>query len=288
MAQLDSCRSMRAGEHSRISAAEQCEAVNPRGLHPTAARPGRLTMAAMTRCGVELALETTSRMHSMAVSLEGGPIRSHELPPGQRHEMGMVRAAADWLATLGLSASALQTLYISQGPGSFTGTRMALATAHMLAMRGGIKLVGVPTALALADAVNPREVNCPRLAVVMNIKHDTGCCQSFEVGDDGCWLPVDGLSVQPIESWLIGLRNSGDGIIAVLATMPLQAELGDGLLPLSDRWATPRADRVLAVGRRLAEGDGAEADLGYPMPIYGRRPEAVTLWEKRQQAGQNR
>lgn len=52
-----------------------------------------------------------------------------------------------------LSASDLELVAVTVGPGSFTGIRAALALAHGLALAVGVPVVGVTVGEALADAL---------------------------------------------------------------------------------------------------------------------------------------
>jgi tRNA threonylcarbamoyl adenosine modification protein YeaZ len=52
-----------------------------------------------------------------------------------------------------MSASALDLVAVTIGPGSFTGIRAALALAHGIALAAGVPIVGVTLTEALADAL---------------------------------------------------------------------------------------------------------------------------------------
>lgn len=59
------------------------------------------------------------------------------------------------LERAGLALEDVSLIAVSSGPGSFTGLRVALATAKGLALAGDVPLVGVPTLEALAATVLP-------------------------------------------------------------------------------------------------------------------------------------
>jgi tRNA threonylcarbamoyladenosine biosynthesis protein TsaB len=97
-----------------------------------------------------LAIETTSPRAEVAV-VEGEEVVAALL---FRHRMDAARMLMPRIdATLqmaGVALPALAGIAVSLGPGSYTGIRIGVVTAKLLAAATGVKLVGVPTLEALA------------------------------------------------------------------------------------------------------------------------------------------
>lgn len=100
---------------------------------------------AIAGCGprLELALETEAMAAPALVALAGPTPRSD-----------LVMAAVDLLLrAAGLTPEQLAMVVASRGPGSFTGIRVALATAQGLAQAGGVPAHAFPSLLAQAARV---------------------------------------------------------------------------------------------------------------------------------------
>ena len=97
-----------------------------------------------------LAIETTEKRGSIAASLDGKVLQYNELPDGSRSAQSLVPAIRAVLRQLDWPVKSLHVIAVAVGPGSFTGLRVGLATARMLAYAVGAKLIGVNTLQAIA------------------------------------------------------------------------------------------------------------------------------------------
>ncbi len=126
-----------------------------------------------------------------------------------RHERDALRRLAglvrDVLGEAGLSASDIDVVACTRGPGSFTGIRVGVAAARALADACGARMAGVSTLRALCMAGGGGG-SCARLALAP--------CRPGEVyaglyrpDADGVWQPVRpdaALSVEALEQWVCG------------------------------------------------------------------------------------
>jgi tRNA threonylcarbamoyladenosine biosynthesis protein TsaB len=107
------------------------------------------TVLAIAACGprLEIALASPAAGAVGVVALAGPTPRSE-----------LVMAGVDLLLrAAGLERSAIEGVVATRGPGSFTGVRVALATAHGLAMALGIEAHGYSSLLAQAARTNEPE-----------------------------------------------------------------------------------------------------------------------------------
>jgi tRNA threonylcarbamoyl adenosine modification protein YeaZ len=103
-----------------------------------------------------LAVDAAGEGYGAAV-LDDGHVRAARRvgPGGPRASAGLLPLVAEVLAASGLTAAGLGLIAVVDGPGSYTGLRVALATAKGLALAGGCPLVGVDALAALAFAAGP-------------------------------------------------------------------------------------------------------------------------------------
>jgi tRNA threonylcarbamoyladenosine biosynthesis protein TsaB len=97
-----------------------------------------------------LALDTSSRLIGLALYDGVQVLSEHTWFSHDHHTVDLAPAVAEALEKTGLKASALSSLGVALGPGSFTGLRVGLALAKGLALVKRLPIVGVPTLDILA------------------------------------------------------------------------------------------------------------------------------------------
>ncbi len=221
-----------------------------------------------------LAIETSSRCGSISLGRDDRLLESVELDQPQRHNVALMPGIDAMVARHGATAGQLGEVYVSIGPGSFTGLRVAVATAKMLALTGGACTVAVPTIEVTAR-------NCPpdvkHLAVCLSCKHDRIYAGLFDrVGDT---IRPNG---QPRLMTVTQLLAESPRPLAILGD-PLPdmdgpgTNAGDTIRHLPPELAIPRSDHVWHLGRESARA-GRTTDPFALLPLYAREPEAVELW----------
>ncbi len=104
--------------------------------------------------GTYLALDTSTSVGSVCVAV-GGRVVARELIHGQgSHSSDLIPTIAGVLEAAGTDSSELTGLVVGAGPGSFTGVRVAAATAKGLAHALGIPLWAVSSLEAGAATVD--------------------------------------------------------------------------------------------------------------------------------------
>lgn len=229
-----------------------------------------------------LSIDTSSQVSSVAVlsaervaaeiSMQGALTHSETLMPHIETALRMAR----------VEKSELEGIAVSIGPGSFTGLRIGLASAKMMAYALHIPLIAVPTLEALAHHYICEGV---RLVPMMDAQKGNVYAQEFmwEAGLDGLHLrEKHALSILPLTEVIAGLENAEQPVILLGDAMQKKTTLA---LPANVRLAPiharmPRAACVgLAALTRLARGE--TDDPMTAAPLYLRRSEAEVLWEKR-------
>lgn len=92
-----------------------------------------------------LAIETTGQHASVALKDENGQIYFEQLEEKLNHLKGLIPLMEKVLDSGNLNIKDVQTIAVSQGPGSFTGIRIGISTVRSIAQITGAKIIGVPT-----------------------------------------------------------------------------------------------------------------------------------------------
>ena len=107
-----------------------------------------------------IAIETSTSYCSLAVSA-GDQVFSRHVLAEQRHAEILLDELDGLLADAGLPLSGVEGVAYGEGPGAFTGLRIACGVTQGLALARNLPVVGVGTLLALAeDAGEPRVIVC--------------------------------------------------------------------------------------------------------------------------------
>lgn len=229
---------------------------------------------------IVLAIETSQRLGSVAVRNARGEIDVEVLREAKRHDDDLIPAIDRMMDRQGLGPRDLGAVGVSVGPGGFTGLRIAVATVKMFAEALEVNVVPVPSALVAAQAT---EVGGERVLVVLASKGDTFWAtylQRDQAG--GRWVIDERQKPGLITSEAFSLggvdRVLADGHFPAAARQRVEAE-GVGIVE-------PRftADACLEVTEQLL-AEGGVVDPLELLPIYPRKPEAVSLWERKLKAG---
>ncbi len=208
-----------------------------------------------------LAIETSSEYLSFAIDTPNG-IVSREWLAGQKQSEITLPYLQVFLDELGLTMSDIKGIAYPNGPGSFTGLRIACGIAQGLAFARSIPVVGISTLAAIAEASGAiRAVSC------IDARMNQVYFASFEK-INGDWQEVIPALVcnpedvpQPAgKDWL----GVGNGFSAYADT--LAARIGEHLCEIKTE-LYPHAAQILALALpQFTAGQGKpahEAELVY-------------------------
>jgi len=97
-----------------------------------------------------LAIETAGPVASIVLADEGRVLARHFLEQPRTHSAGMIPAITSVLDAAGVARDELTAIAVGEGPGSFTGVRVAAATAKGLSHALGLPLYTVSSLLGAA------------------------------------------------------------------------------------------------------------------------------------------
>lgn len=223
---------------------------------------------------ISLAIEASGREHSIAIGRGDTLLFEGQMPEAGRHNVSLMPSVAEAFEGLSLPRRSLSEVYLSRGPGSFTGLRIGVATAKMLAMTLGCRLVGVESMDAMLDNV-PDEFE--RVAVGLNHKRGSVYGGVFK-RDGDAWVEQSKRQVDTVEAWLERVERPAAVLGQQLDLQGMSA--GEGLTLLPESLTSIRASAVWRIGRAMSNrGEFTSAHV--LSPLYVREPEAVSLWRER-------
>ena len=220
-----------------------------------------------------LALETSGKVASVAIGTGAGEVIGIEGPG-----IKLFPAMAGLLERAGWPAASLTDVFLSIGPGSFTGLRTAVTIARTLAWSAGVRIVAVPTMDVLARNALAADPPPGHVACLIDAKRSQAFCAAYRLEDGGytCIHPAELAAPGP---FLAGLPRP----LAVLGEgLPMHRPVLDaaGVQILPEPLWPGRAEHVLALGRPLADA-GRFTPARELVPLYIRRPEMEERWEQR-------
>ena len=247
-----------------------------------------------------LAIETSSRVGSVAMANENGLLAEVMFSGEMRHSVEILPCIRDLLARFHGTPDDIRQVYLSQGPGSFTGLRIAVTLAKAMVLANAVKVVAVDTLDVIAANV-PVSNETPRvIAPILDAKRDQFFVATYERQP----APRADLNAEPGSARGLALPNwaktQPDTIMTAEQFLRQFASpgtpvgiLGDGLLYHEDRFKadgirvldrpywSPTAGNVYRLGRRKAL-EGRFEDPLQLAPLY-LMPAEVTLKNLRPQ-----
>ncbi|HWE03907.1 MAG TPA: tRNA (adenosine(37)-N6)-threonylcarbamoyltransferase complex dimerization subunit type 1 TsaB [Tepidisphaeraceae bacterium] len=224
-----------------------------------------------------LVIETSGRLGSIAITEAGRVIAEDSFAHGLKHAAEMVPRIDALLKAAGWLPADVREIYVSAGPGSFTGLRIGITLAKTLAFATGAKIVAVPSAEVLARNAPSEAQN---VLIVLDAKRDQIFTARLHRDD-------------PRATWKIVEPAHLDTLPAMLSRAPRPVHLiGEGIsfhekfldradssviVTSEDLWR-PRPQAVAAIGFDLAR-EQLFTPLDSLTPIYIRKPEAEEKYE---------
>jgi tRNA threonylcarbamoyladenosine biosynthesis protein TsaB len=224
-----------------------------------------------------LILETSGRVAEVAVAQGSSLLVVRRLDESRRHARDVAPTVADLLHQQGWSARDLAAVLVSRGPGSYTGLRVGLISAKVLAYATGCVLLVIDTFAALA-AQTPDGIE--RVDVLADAQQDKVYVQSFVRSGEG-WRPATELAIRPFAQWLAGRDMSAS--VTGPGLRKWSAHLSGALL-LDENRRESHADSLLRLGLARYEA-GEQDDPWTAEPLYLRPSSAEQQWDARKVIG---
>ena len=247
----------------------------------------------MARKPFVLAVETSSRIGSVAVALGEKILAETAFSAPIRHSAEIFPAVRGLLDRFSREPKEIEQIYISIGPGSFTGLRIAVTFAKTMHLANAAKIVAVDTLDVIAANLTTKNTvqgsnherpttSEDRIATILDAKrgqffiavYKRNTSNGRQATSDGIWQKILPDSLMTASEFLEKFRGSNQLIWL----------LGDGLLYYKDKFKaqgvhfchekywSPRAGKVHSLGWQKALA-GQFADPVALQPLYLRAPD---------------
>ena len=216
-----------------------------------------------------LAIETSTDFLSLAVS-RGDAVFAHHVQAGQRHAELVLDSISDLLARAVLGIGDVEGIAYGEGPGSFTGLRIACGVAQGLALAGGRGVIGVSTLLALAEEAAV-STGADKVLACIDARMGEVYHAAFRKNGD-TWDVVQAPALSRPQEFPIPEGTSWNGAGSGFAAYgTLLAERLAGVLDRFDAAMSPTAAAVLRLARpAFARGEARAPEAAVPVYIRDR------------------
>lgn len=228
--------------------------------------------------GLTLAIETSGRTGSVAIGTAGSCLAEQSFTGYMKHSAELFAAIDELLAKTQACRSDIRQLFITAGPGSFTGLRIAVTAAKMFHFALKTPIVVLDSLDVIAENASNciRQSGCPmdHIAVVLDAKKDCFFAAAYDRTPSG-WHKSLPTSMMTAAELLDKVRHNTKVSI-----------LGEGLLYhkrafdapfihcLPSQYWPPQARNLFRLGQLKAQ-ENAYADPVALTPFYIRPPDAA-------------
>ncbi len=243
-----------------------------------------------------LAIETSSAAGSVAIGRGQEILGAVRFTQPRAHAAEFLPSIADLCRKHSVRPDDIGLVFVSAGPGSFTGLRIGITAARTLALAVGAKIIALPTLEVIAQNALELADPPPRVCVILDAKRARVYTATFALeyltqppplirGDESGsltlmrYVPVDDpCEADPATCLASQPRDCGVLGEGVMYHQP--AVQNSGLRVLPSELFPPRVETVYRLGTQRASNGMfvAARDL---IPVYIRPPEAEEVWTAR-------
>lgn len=225
-----------------------------------------------------LGIDTATKVCSVALCRDAEVLASYNINIGRTHSEGLVPQLDEMLRRCKMKPSDLELIAVSQGPGSFTGLRIGLATVEAMSYSLKIPLVGVDTLEALAYNLPIAGII---LAPVLDAQKGNYYLALYE-WQQGVLVQLEATSIVAGNDVQDKLAAYNKPVIVLGEGAKLKDNCSGQVSLGAAQVRMPQAVSVALAGQ-IKVAQGQVNDCFHLVPTYIRRSEAEELWEKRTQ-----
>lgn len=227
-----------------------------------------------------LAVESSGMVAAAALVKGEKVVGEFLLDHGKTHSQQLMPIIDQLIRALDMDPRDIDVFAVSEGPGSFTGLRIGIATVKGLAQALDKPVVGIPTLDGLAYNLSGwKGLICPimdarREQVYTSIYRSKSGKDPLDDGPDRLAdymaLPVVQL-IERLKAYKEPVMFNGDGVYSYWKL--IEDELGERALRAPINLMVQRASSIALLGLNMAQSGGAHSYVGL-VPFYLRKSQA--------------
>ncbi|MBU7008439.1 tRNA (adenosine(37)-N6)-threonylcarbamoyltransferase complex dimerization subunit type 1 TsaB [Phosphitispora fastidiosa] len=228
-----------------------------------------------------LGIDTATRVAGAAVAGDDRLVSERFIHNLKTHSQNIIPMIQQVLDDAGIKPAELDGIAVTSGPGSFTGLRIGMAVAKTMGQALDIPVVGVSTLRVLAwNYYRASGLICP----VLDARRNEVYAGIYGSGPEGLEELVRPAAM-PVEQLLDELSRYRENVIFLGDGVPVYRDtiitrLGSRALFGTMINSFPRAGAAAELGMVQLQ-QGQTEDYTFMQPVYLRKSEAETTWEKK-------
>ncbi len=216
-----------------------------------------------------LAIETSQTAGSVALLEAGQIIAERQLPPAERSAKTLAPGIDAILRGANWEPASLELIAVVRGPGSFTGLRIGVSTAKMLALALDCQVISVLTNEVLAEqlrhSMSMQELQGKTIKTAIDAYRQELFTAEFCVDEEGILHYSRVVQFEPIDAWLAALDDNSIVTGPVLKRLASKLPIAAKVAP-ENEWE-PRAGIAGQLGWRACSA-GQREDPAQLVPFY--------------------
>jgi tRNA threonylcarbamoyladenosine biosynthesis protein TsaB len=230
-----------------------------------------------------LAVETSGRIGSAAIALGEQMLSEAYFSGPMRHSAEIFPAVHSLLERFSRKPEEIEHIYISVGPGSFTGLRIAVALAKAMHLANTAKIIAVDTLdviaanatdyIPVAELKEEKAKGLAKIATILDAKRGQFFIAAYQ-NEQGRWKKSTPDCLMTARQFLENFAGNSQTIWLLGEGLVYHKDKfkADGIRFLDERYWSPRAEKVHLLGWQKALA-GQFADPLTLQPTYLRRPD---------------
>ncbi|ENH96413.1 M22 family peptidase [Gracilibacillus halophilus YIM-C55.5] len=226
-----------------------------------------------------LAIDTSNQSMGVAIYKDDRIQAEYITNMKRNHSVGLMPAIDHIMNETDLAPQALDRIVVAQGPGSYTGIRIGLATAKTMAWSLNIPIVAVSSLELLAyNATLSQQLICPFFDARRGLVYT-----SLYEAENGTLLPKNDEENVLMTEWLEKMKQYNRSIVFLSQDIHLhqdtiEEQLGKQAIFPPEPNHLPRPGMLAKIG-----AEKPAVDVHGLSPNYIRLPEAEAKWLKEQE-----